>query len=954
MADPPGQRGIPVPTSSAPTVGDAAKGDIPYPSSSGCSSGPCHVTEVGQALPSGQAQFNAGSPLPPVNYNPKGKIVKVNNASMSLVGFPPVAADTANGFGVVAALNRPPFPPPLASGPPPLPPLRPPSGYFEASPAPSGLSGSLVGPRPKVPDRPRQSTAAIRKQCNCKNSRCLKLYCECFASGKYCDNCNCVNCLNNRENEGVRQAAVEAILERNPNAFRPKIQGTEGDAVAQPSRLAVESTVPRHTKGCNCKKSTCLKKYCECFQAGIFCSDNCKCIDCKNFEGSEARAQVLANQDHTLPPVAPPITIAAPPQKRARLHPPVAVSPLVGPHQGSGPVTPHHPGAHLAVAQSMGPGPLQPTGPGGVLFLPPQMSPSLAVPIPQESTPPIRQQPPLPYAEPPTGTPPVTSKAPVAAPAPPPRNPLFEVVNGFVKRGLIEDLCKLFIAVADEEAEKVRNQQLPTSQQQDELMQDEAVGQDKEADLQDRDQGGPPGGKPLEGESAGVGQGAGGASGSDQQENPPGGGDGGAPSPVFAAQEQAVLKEFHAILQKIISAAKKKEGAGPTEVAAPGPEGSHQGEEPGPTSPNASAARMMPPVLVAAHLPTTLSPPPATRYLPVSSLPPRPVTGNMPIQPPVLATSPGGSYLHGLLPVGTARYLNMAQASGPPGKVWGAQPLVPNHPSECGDRLNTASQVTPVSCSLGPTPSGSHQVSSPVASFMPQIQQVQQLMRFGPLGPQGGLSPEQLAILTSGVLGNRPLGRFPLAPPMVAARAPQEATHQDEPSVLRDRTPVAEPMAVDGAEDGTVRTQSTVIGGLMVSQGHENVPPVSPGAEPGCAAEPLGTEEGAEGLSAQQPAPEMSLGVDGEGEKDPRVEQEAVGTLVHEHEVPPLSGSSPDQGHLGNQHVHEPETGLNGVGCGAVDARQEVDMQVMPDRTFYTSVGNKGLICGEGGDPEGI
>lgn len=49
-------------------------------------------------------------------------------------------------------------------------------------------------------------------------------YCECFASGRYCDNCNCLTCFNNKESEAVRQAAVEAILERNPNAFRPKIQ----------------------------------------------------------------------------------------------------------------------------------------------------------------------------------------------------------------------------------------------------------------------------------------------------------------------------------------------------------------------------------------------------------------------------------------------------------------------------------------------------------------------------------------------------------------------------------------------------------------------------------------------------------------------------------------------------------------------------------------------------------
>ena len=38
-------------------------------------------------------------------------------------------------------------------------------------------------------------------QCNCKNSKCLKLYCECFSSGHYCDpdTCNCKNCENTIE-----------------------------------------------------------------------------------------------------------------------------------------------------------------------------------------------------------------------------------------------------------------------------------------------------------------------------------------------------------------------------------------------------------------------------------------------------------------------------------------------------------------------------------------------------------------------------------------------------------------------------------------------------------------------------------------------------------------------------------------------------------------------------------
>jgi hypothetical protein len=31
-----------------------------------------------------------------------------------------------------------------------------------------------------------------RKPCNCKNSKCLKLYCECFAAGVYCEVCLCL------------------------------------------------------------------------------------------------------------------------------------------------------------------------------------------------------------------------------------------------------------------------------------------------------------------------------------------------------------------------------------------------------------------------------------------------------------------------------------------------------------------------------------------------------------------------------------------------------------------------------------------------------------------------------------------------------------------------------------------------------------------------------------------
>ena len=64
-------------------------------------------------------------------------------------------------------------------------------------------------------------------------------------------------------------------LERNPSAFRPKINHSAPGA-------ANSDAVGRHNKGCHCKKSGCLKKYCECFERGVPCTPLCKCSNCKN------------------------------------------------------------------------------------------------------------------------------------------------------------------------------------------------------------------------------------------------------------------------------------------------------------------------------------------------------------------------------------------------------------------------------------------------------------------------------------------------------------------------------------------------------------------------------------------------------------------------------------------------------------------------------------------------
>ena len=100
--------------------------------------------------------------------------------------------------------------------------------------------------------------------CNCKNSGCLKRYCECFSRMKYCDaNCQCKNCLNNIKYEKERNEAIRIYLVKSPVSFK-------------------KINMDLNNVTCNCKKSNCLKNYCECFQFGLKCSYSCGCVDCKN------------------------------------------------------------------------------------------------------------------------------------------------------------------------------------------------------------------------------------------------------------------------------------------------------------------------------------------------------------------------------------------------------------------------------------------------------------------------------------------------------------------------------------------------------------------------------------------------------------------------------------------------------------------------------------------------
>ena len=110
-----------------------------------------------------------------------------------------------------------------------------------------------------------------KQGCNCKKTKCLKLYCDCFSNGGVCmPSCKCENCHNTVELQDLRELIIHETIEKNPLAFKSKYKDT------------IEKDKTLHSRGCKCSKTGCQKNYCECFRGGIGCSKLCSCKNCNN------------------------------------------------------------------------------------------------------------------------------------------------------------------------------------------------------------------------------------------------------------------------------------------------------------------------------------------------------------------------------------------------------------------------------------------------------------------------------------------------------------------------------------------------------------------------------------------------------------------------------------------------------------------------------------------------
>ena len=112
----------------------------------------------------------------------------------------------------------------------------------------------------------KQNNRINQAKCICTKTGCKKKYCSCFAQGIKCNGCDCKNC-------------------ENTASTGKKYTQDQVDININYENLNISNTIKGQRVICNCTKSNCMKKYCECFKQGIDCNKLCRCRDCKNING---------------------------------------------------------------------------------------------------------------------------------------------------------------------------------------------------------------------------------------------------------------------------------------------------------------------------------------------------------------------------------------------------------------------------------------------------------------------------------------------------------------------------------------------------------------------------------------------------------------------------------------------------------------------------------------------
>ena len=84
--------------------------------------------------------------------------------------------------------------------------------------------------------------------CRCSKSHCRKEYCLCFKNGRSCsEKCLCIGCKNTQDSLNIKHGLKKI-----------------------------------NKVTCNCSKTKCQKRYCECYAAGKKCGEHCNCQECRN------------------------------------------------------------------------------------------------------------------------------------------------------------------------------------------------------------------------------------------------------------------------------------------------------------------------------------------------------------------------------------------------------------------------------------------------------------------------------------------------------------------------------------------------------------------------------------------------------------------------------------------------------------------------------------------------